>query len=145
MAEADQASIIQSRCRAFLAPCLTPTRDILEQGAPGSLTLNRKRHGQRSCVVVGLRVTRAKGDVSLEALPTKEGMEVALLLFRPEDERVVGIKSGAEFRKLFEVRQLRMLRCVSTSPGQPAPKAARQDPLLSSGATIPWSPVCPAL
>lgn len=32
-------------------------------------------------------------------------MQVALMLFRPEDERILGLKDAAEARKLFEVRR----------------------------------------
>lgn len=41
----------------------------------------------------------------MEALPTKEGMQVGVLLFRPDDERVLGLKSAADARALFQVKR----------------------------------------
>lgn len=46
----------------------------------------------------------------MEALPTKEGMQVGVLLHRPGDKRVSGLKDAAGARAMFEVRALRMLR-----------------------------------
>ena len=51
-----------------------------------------------------MRSDRTKDDITLEALPTKEGMQVGVLLFRPDDQRVLGLKNAADARKLFEVR-----------------------------------------
>lgn len=39
----------------------------------------------------------------MEALPTKEGGQVGVLLFRPDDERILGLKDAADGRALFEV------------------------------------------
>lgn len=47
---------------------------------------------------------RTKEEINLEALPTKEGMQVGVLLFRPDEQRVLGLKDAAGARKLFEVR-----------------------------------------
>ena len=48
-------------------------------------------------------VSRTKEEITLEALPTKEGMQVAVMLFRPDDRRILGLKDGAAARELFEV------------------------------------------
>eukprot|EP00752_Nemacystus_decipiens_P008568 g7652.t1 len=45
---------------------------------------------------------RTKEEITLEALPTKEGMQVGVLLFRPNDERILGLKDAADARALFE-------------------------------------------
>ncbi|CBJ26418.1 Kynurenine 3-Monooxygenase [Ectocarpus siliculosus] len=45
---------------------------------------------------------RTKGGITLEALPTKEGGQVGVLLFRPDDERILGLKDAADGRALFE-------------------------------------------
>ena len=50
-----------------------------------------------------LRTDRTKDDITLEALPTKEGLQVGVLLFRPDDQRILGLKNAADARKLFEV------------------------------------------
>lgn len=47
--------------------------------------------------------SRTKGGITLEALPTKEGGQVGVLLFRPDDERILGLKNAADGRALFEV------------------------------------------
>ena len=46
---------------------------------------------------------RTKEDINLEALPTKEGMQVGVLLFRPDNQRVLGLKTAADARALFQV------------------------------------------
>lgn len=40
----------------------------------------------------------------MEALPTKEGMQVGVVLFRPDDQRVLGLKDATDSRALFKVR-----------------------------------------
>lgn len=47
---------------------------------------------------------RTKEEINLEALPTKEGMQVGVLLFRPDDKRILELKGAADARALFEVR-----------------------------------------
>lgn len=49
------------------------------------------------------RFFRTKEDINLEALPTKEGMQVGVLLFRPDNQRVLGLKTAADARTLFQV------------------------------------------
>lgn len=46
---------------------------------------------------------RTKEEITLEALPTKEGMQVGVLLFRPDDKRILGLEDAAGARALFEV------------------------------------------
>ncbi|CAN0039461.1 unnamed protein product [Pylaiella littoralis] len=45
---------------------------------------------------------RTKEEINLEALPTKEGMQVGVLLHRPGDKRVSGLKDAAGARAMFE-------------------------------------------
>lgn len=45
---------------------------------------------------------RTKDDINLDALPTKEGFHLGVILFRPGDDRVMNLKSGADARVFFE-------------------------------------------
>lgn len=45
---------------------------------------------------------RTKDDINLDALPTKEGFHLGVILFRPDDERVLNLKNGADARAFFE-------------------------------------------
>lgn len=44
---------------------------------------------------------RTKYDVNFDALPTREGTYIGVLLYRPHDSRVTGIASGREAREFF--------------------------------------------
>jgi len=41
---------------------------------------------------------RTKSDINLDALPTKEGIYLGVLLYRPWDERIKKITNAAEVR-----------------------------------------------
>lgn len=69
-------------------------------------------------------LSRTKGGITLEALPTKEGGQVGVLLFRPDDERVLGLKDAADGRALFEVCVCACM-CLAPPPLRPAVTAAR--------------------
>ena len=45
---------------------------------------------------------RGKSGITLDALPTKEGLLVGVVLFRPGDERVEGLKTGRDVKAFFE-------------------------------------------
>ncbi|CAM9189999.1 unnamed protein product [Choristocarpus tenellus] len=45
---------------------------------------------------------RTKKEITLETLPTKEGMHVGILLFRPGDQRVLGLKNAGDTKALFQ-------------------------------------------
>ena len=46
---------------------------------------------------------RTKFDINIDALPTLEGPYVGVVLFRPWDEKVMQLKSGADAKRFFEI------------------------------------------
>ena len=66
-------------------------------------TIHFSRHHPRELSMVLPWFFRTKEGINLEALPTKEGMQVGVLLFRPDNQRVLGLKTAADARTLFKV------------------------------------------
>ena len=45
---------------------------------------------------------RTGNDINLDALPTKEGFHLGVVLFRPGDERILNLKNGPDARAFFD-------------------------------------------
>jgi len=45
---------------------------------------------------------RTKSDINLDALPLKDGPYLGVILYRPWDERITGLKTGKEARAFFD-------------------------------------------
>jgi 2-polyprenyl-6-methoxyphenol hydroxylase-like FAD-dependent oxidoreductase len=79
---------------SFQAHRFEDTNVRVYKTVPLNLPVGWKRDINYSC--------RTKSGINLDALPTKEGKHLAVLLFRPWDKRVTGLKDTADARTFFE-------------------------------------------